>query len=155
MEALISSYTEKDTNERQLTDKSFIIPHPKQFHSILVSKPSSEGINMRILSLLKSYRKLSNNWDFDDALAPSDTVITKSESIALMLQKIGQKIYHTAPGPNGEIMLDLRDIDHLKSIEIIVYDNKINLVYIPETSLPTQENFSFSKLKDYLIWLNK
>jgi hypothetical protein len=107
------------------------------------------------LNLLKSYRKLNDNWDFDDAVAPSLKVINVSELITMTLQKIGQKIYHTAPGPNGEIMLDVRDSKNSKSIEMIIYDDKINIVFIPEKELPTQEYFEFSKLKNYLNWLNK
>lgn len=156
MEALISSYIEKETSKSQVTNVGFEVSHfPKRLNSIVISKKKTEGINQRILSLLTSYKKLENNWDYDDAVAPSEKVIARSESIALTLQNIGQKIYHSAPGPNGEVMLDLREINNSKSIEIIVYNDKTNLVYVPEEGLPTQEIFDFSRLKDYLNWLNK
>lgn len=156
MEALISSYTETDTLKPQMAKISFQIDfQPRRLNSIVVSARKKHGINERILSLLKSYRKLNNNWDFDDALAPSIKVINISELIVMTFQKIGQKIYHTAPGPNGEIMLDIRDSNNSKSIEIIIYNDKINIVFIPKKEFPTQEIFEFSKLKNYLNWLNK
>jgi len=157
MEALISSYTETETLKPQIAKVSFQINfQPRRFNSIVVSARKKYGINERILSLLKSYKKLNDNWDFDDALAPSLNVIDISELIVMTFQKIGQKIYHTAPGPNGEIMLDIRDSKNSKSIEIIIYHyDKINIVFIPENEFPTQENFEFPKLKSYLNWLNK
>jgi hypothetical protein len=156
MEALISSYTETETLKPQMAKVSFQIDfQPRKLNSIVVSARRKYGINERILSLLKSYKKLNDNWDFDDALAPSLKVINISELIVMTFQKIGQKIYHTAPGPNGEIMLDIRDSKNSKSIEIIIYHDKINIVFIPEKEFPTQEKFEFSKLKNYLNWLNK
>jgi hypothetical protein len=156
MEALISSYVEEEIYRPQFINLGFrVSSSPRRVNSIVISKKKSEGVNQRILSLLKSYRKLENNWDYDDALAPSEIAINRSEAITLAFQNIGQKVYHSAPGPNGEVMLDLREINNSKSIEIIVYNNKTNLVYIPEQGIPTQEDFEFSKLKDYLNWLNK
>lgn len=156
MEALIDSYTETETLRPQMAKISFQIDfQPRRLNSIVVSTRRKFGINERILSLLKSYKKLNDNWDFDDALAPSLRVIDISELIVMTLQKISQKIYHTAPGPNGEIMLDLRDSQNSKSLEIIIYDDNINIVFIPEKGLPTQEHFEFSRLKSYLNWLNK
>jgi len=156
MEALINSYTETETLKPQVAKISFPIDfQPRRLNSIVVSARRKIGINERILSLLNSYKKLNDNWDFDDALAPSQKVINESELITMTFQKIGQKIYHTAPGPNGEIMLDIRDSKNSKSFEIIIYSDKINIVFIPEKEFPTQEIFEFSKLKNYLNWLNK
>jgi len=69
-----------------------------------------------------------------------------------LLQKYGQKIYHPAPGPNGEIMLDIRSKS--KSFEIIIYDHKTNIVFIPEDDvLPTQEEFDEKEIIRYISWL--
>lgn len=156
MEVLVNSYTEIETLKPQSAKISFsVVSQPRRLNSILVSVKRRTGINSRILGLLNSYKRLEKNWDFDDALPPTNKVIKIAEAMTNVFQKIGQKVYHSAPGPNGEIMLDVRDSKNSKSIEIIIYNDKINIVFIPEKELPTQEVFDFTKLKSYLNWLNK
>lgn len=113
---------------------------------------NNAGINSRIIQNIIEYKNLEDNWDFDDARAPTDKLIQKALYISRLLQKYGQKIYHSAPGPNGEIMLDIRSKS--KSFEIIIYDHKTNIVFIPEDDvLPTQEEFDEKEIIRYISWL--
>lgn len=109
------------------------------------------NLQTKILNIIE-YKNLEDNWDFDDARAPTDKLIQKALYISRLLQKYGQKIYHPAPGPNGEIMLDIRSKS--KSFEIIIYDHKTNIVFIPEDDvLPTQEEFDEKEIIRYISWL--
>lgn len=156
MEALISNYTEKENHRPQIAKSGFRFGFiAKKTNAIVVYESRSIGLNYRIFNLLNSFKKLENNWDLDDAIAPSNIIIRKAKSLAMIFQSIGQKIYHTAPGPNGEIMLDLRSNHDGKSIEFIIYQDKINVVFIPEKGLPKQQYFEKTSLESYLLWLNK
>lgn len=156
MKALINSYSRvmPRMKKQQVTRKNFRIVTYKPSNSTTTAFTNSHGINERILGLLDSFKKLKDNWDYDDAKAPGSEVINKAEQITSMLQIVGQKIYHAAPGPNSEIMLDVRSNKGLKSFEIIIYDDRMNIVFISGEELPRQDVFSFSKLKDYFHWLN-
>ena len=110
-------------------------------------------LNSRIMELIEEYSELKDNWDENDALAPSASVIDSAKQLISLLEKKGQVMYHSAPGPNGEIMVDIRNQE--KSIEIIFYKNRAVSVQIPKIGKPTQKNFEINDLQSLLIWLNK
>lgn len=156
MEALISNYTEKENHRPQIAKSGFRLGFiTKRTNAIVVYESRAIGLNYRIFNLLRSFKKLENNWDLDDAIAPNNIAINRAKALVTLFQSIGQKIYHTAPGPNGEIMLDLRSVNNNKSIEFIIYQDKINVVFIPEKELPQQCNFDIKSIENYLNWLNK
>ena len=156
MEPLISNYTQNGVHRPRLAKPFF---HPgynrKRSNFIVAPDSNSNGINERIFNLLNDFEKLKDNWDADDAKAPGQKAIEISKKLTTVFQSLGQKIYHAAPGPNGEVMLDLRNHDHKKSIEIIVYEHEILIVRIPEEGLPDQEIYNRNRITDYLSWLNK
>lgn len=112
------------------------------------------GLNYRILSLLEEYASLEANWDDDDAFAPNQHAINNARYITSLLEKHGQPIFHAAPGPYGEIMLDIRNKKSNKSIEIIFYEDRSVIVSFAESEKPKQMEFKFEFLNDYLAWLN-
>lgn len=112
-------------------------------------------LNSRILKLLEEFSLLKDNWDEDDALAPKLEVIDNAKYLTKLLEKHGQPIYHTAPGPNGEIMLDIRNRFNKQSLEVIIYKNRTVVVIFPERGSPVQSDFDFTQLPDLLSWLNK
>jgi hypothetical protein len=57
---------------------------------------------------------LTNNWE-----TPTQATVDTALTLIKSLEKANQRIYHTAPGPVGEIMINLRNGD--KSIELLVY----------------------------------
>lgn len=111
-------------------------------------------LNARIEKLLFEFSQLQDNWDEDGGLAPNHLALNSARNISLLLKKSGQKIYHAAPGPNGEIMLDIRSIGLGKSIEIIFYPNKAFYVTFSNTGKPQQGDFKNSILSHLLEWLN-
>ncbi|MFN0035498.1 MAG: hypothetical protein ACKVUS_10535 [Saprospiraceae bacterium] len=108
--------------------------------------------NERVLPLLDEFKTLKENWDEEGALPPSPAVIRRAEELVRSLQITGQKIFHVAPGPNGEIMVDLRENE--KSIEILFYPNKARFVQFPAVGQPTTGDFNDDQLPKILKWLN-
>lgn len=123
--------------------------------SIVISFYDEVGVNQRILNLLKAYAQLPDNWDEDDAIAPDQTAIKQAFFLTYVLEKHGQPIFHAAPGPNGEIMLDIRNRAKTKSLEIIFYPDRAISILFPEDRKPTQAAFDFEKLPQLLQWLNQ
>jgi hypothetical protein len=69
------------------------------------------------------------------------------------METVQQTIYSIAPGPVGEIMLDLRN--GYKSVEIIIYPNRIRTVQFEEGKAPHQKDASIDYIiTDLLKWLN-
>jgi hypothetical protein len=69
-----------------------------------------------------------------------------------LLQSFGQKAFHVAPGPRGEIMIDLRNKD--KSIELLFYGDKAKFVMFSDSSDPKQGTFELNMLPELIKWLN-
>ena len=113
---------------------------------------SSFSINNKVIYQLLNCSELSNNWDGEGSKAPSDEVINFALYLVNVLSKAGHVIFHAATGPNGEIMLDLRNKE--KSLELIIYSYKKVAVKIPVVGTPSQSNFDESDLPSLLEWLN-
>ncbi len=111
-------------------------------------------LNTRVLGLLAEFSELDNNWDEDGALAPDPGALDRTAFIAQVLENIGQPIYNAAPGPNGEILLDLRDTASGKSVELIFFPQRTVAVFFPAKALPFQKDFrSENYLPGVLEWL--
>jgi len=123
--------------------------------SVTVAYDGQCYMNARILVLLNEYAALRDNWDEDNGKAPSAKALAQAYYITSLLDKHGQSIYHAAPGPNGEIMLDIRNRKKTKSVEIILYGDRSTVVYFPEQGKPAQKKFDESLLPELLDWVNR
>lgn len=129
-------------------------------HAVRTAEKSGLGldfglypINERIFRLLVEFKSLKENWDEDGALAPSPSAILQAENLIRLLQRAGEKVFHAAPGPNGEIMVDLRK--NGKSVEILFYPTKARVVKFPIAGLPVQQDFHNDLLPEILKWLHE
>lgn len=120
---------------------------------------SAEGLglsslNRKHLTAIVSYQHLTDNWDEDGAIAPSHQTVLAALDIALLLTVTGQLIYHTSPGPVGEIMINLRNGD--KSAELLAYPNGRNkFVRISPDETPQQGLLTPESLRETLQWINR
>lgn len=105
-----------------------------------------------ILDLINS---LPDNWDEDGAKAPDANAVKIARILATLLSKYGKPIFNAAPGPNGEIMLDIRNEDKSKSIEIILYGERSVVVLFFEDGTARQQIFNTDFLLEMLQWLNQ
>lgn len=115
--------------------------------------PARLDINM--LNRIDSILSLKHNWDGDDAKAPSESALDSVLDISRKLSRIGQPIYHAAPGPNGEVMIDLRNSETERSVELVFFADKAVGVFFPKEGQPFQNQFELGDLPSVLEWLNK
>jgi len=113
-----------------------------------------QGLNKRIHKLLEEFHSLEDNWDGEDALAPSKDALNDAFYLTKILDSQSQPVFHAAPGPNGEVMIDLRNKVNQKSLEIIFYQIRSVAVFYSPSELPTQREFLFEDLPLLLEWLN-
>jgi hypothetical protein len=111
-----------------------------------------KALNAHALRLLEEYSYLKDNWDEDDALKPNMNAIQLASKLVKDLELAKEKVFHVAPGPNGEIMVDIRK--NKKSVEIIFYPTKVCFVKFPIEGIPEQGIYDESNLKKLLNWLN-
>lgn len=110
-------------------------------------------LNQAHLSAIISYQYLTDSWDEDGAIAPNRQTVLSALDIALLLTVTGQMIYQTAPGPVGEIMINLRSGD--KSAELLMYPNGHGkFVWIAPDEIPRQGVLTSNSLQKTLQWIN-
>jgi hypothetical protein len=114
--------------------------------------PDVPFLNGREIQLIREYKQLEDNWDGDGAKAPFRHSLMLSSYLLKVLQSFGQKVYHVAPGPSGEILLDLRNRD--RSIELLFYEDRAKYVRFSQAEKPDQGSFELNMLSSLLKWLN-
>lgn len=76
--------------------------------------------NLGIVQKLNRFAFLSTNWDGYNADAPSQIAIKQARHFVYQLNREGIQVYFTAPGPNGEILLELKN--DKTAVEIYFYE---------------------------------
>jgi hypothetical protein len=123
--------------------------------SVTVANAEISLLNSRIFSLLAEFEQLPAGWDEDDAAKPDVLALHTAWYISLILEKSGQKIFHVAPGSQGEILIDLRNLNGERSIEVILYpQNRFVYVTFSSNSPSRQGQFEINLLPELLEWLN-
>jgi hypothetical protein len=119
----------------------------------MFAKDATHDINENAIKALKNISLLEDNWDEEDAIAPSKEVIQRASGLISSLSPIGQEIYNIVPGFNGEIMIDIRNQN--KSIEILFYPQKSKFVTFDRlNNTASQGVFDDKALPDLLNWVN-
>ena len=83
-----------------------------------LTRPSEQA--QTILQKILKFKYLANGWDGDDAVAPAEEIILQAYNFASMADDFDLPFYFTAPGPNGEIVVEFKT------------DNKTAEVYFNE-----------------------
>ncbi len=126
------------------------------FRPVSSSEPQLEekkGINADPLSILQELSELENNWDEAGALALPIHVISSAREFINMLSGLNIAVYHVAPGPWGEVLVDLRSGD--KSVEILFYPDKTRFVKFSPMERASQGNYTAESLPQLISWLNE
>jgi hypothetical protein len=156
MQALIDNYTAFAANisgsSNATVDEAFKTYTPVSSIIFHFDVPDMPYLNEREIRLLREYKRLEDNWDGEGAKAPGKRAVTVALYLVKALQAFGQKVFHVAPGPRGEILVDLRNKN--KSIELLFYEDRSKFVRFPETERPDQGSFELNLLPGLLKWLN-
>lgn len=110
--------------------------------------------NRQHLTAIVSYQHLIDGWDEDGAVAPVHQTVLSALDIALLLTVTGQPIYHTSPGPVGEVMINLRN--GTKSVELLAYPGgRDKFLRVGPNETPQQGALTPESLRETLQWLNR
>ena len=109
---------------------------------------------MSTINKLNAIRNLQNDWDGEGSPAPSNNVMWSAHRLIGTVKDLGSQIYNVVPGPKGEIMVDVQG-KNLRSVEFIIYPDKIKYVKFPETDTPEQGLFGYYMLPGLLAWVNQ
>ena len=99
---------------------------------------------------LKSFSKLQENWDSYGALPPQQDTIEHAVSFVKALDRGGEPVYFTAPGPNGEILVELKKGN--RTVEVTFEeDNHIKgALFIENGCIEEDANFDDGKILQWL-----
>lgn len=96
--------------------------------------PLSDAARTAVLKI-SGFRNFADNWDSYRAEKPSESAIVNAFSFIRVIDAHGISVFFTAPGPNGEIVVELRKGNY----EAEVYFNADNsnevLIYEGDTCI--------------------
>jgi hypothetical protein len=147
--------TGTQTEERSFRTVTGYKPDADQSEPMsLTFKRNSFRINRRVFWQLEGMGHLTDNWDEEGSPTPNSKALALANLIAWTMEISGQKIYNSAPGPKGEVMLDIRNGE--KSFEIIIYNEQLSkFVKFQNGHRPIAGKFEFDNLAELIQWLNK
>lgn len=106
--------------------------------------PPLSNAAMKAASKILSFRNFADNWDSYGAEKPSERAIVNALSFIRVVDANGIPVYFTAPGPNGEIVVELRKGNY--EAEVYFHANNSNEVLIYEGDTCISEG-----MLDYLL----
>jgi len=114
------------------------------------SRKPDKGIN-ELISKLMDMEALEYNWDSYGAVAPEKNCIYKAIKFIVSNAQYALPFYFTAPGVNGEVMVELKNGN--RSAEIFFNPDNTNELFLFDNSECTFDGElekDFSKLMDFL-----
>ena len=100
---------------------------------------------------VKSFKKLVPNWDGYDAIPVDEKSIEKSIDFIKQVNNLGIDVYLTSPGPNGEVLVQLKNGE--REIEFIFYPDKAKYVLFDNANFINQGDFIKNNLGKMIDWL--
>lgn len=100
---------------------------------------------------IKSFINLKHNWDSYGALPVDIKSIEKSIDFIKFVNEYGIDVYLTSPGPNEEVMVQLKNKS--REIEFIFYSTKEKYVRFDDNNFIDQGDFSYNEFENMLAWI--
>lgn len=108
--------------------------------------------NKLVINKIQSFGNLEENWDSYDADVITKEVIDSSVRFVEKINQLNQDIYFAAPGPNGEISIELKSGD--KNAEMLIYPNKkYKHIFFNNDKFEGQGTISIPKIPEIIRWL--
>lgn len=79
------------------------------FYKVFVTAPIMSEKAIQIISKLNSFKALQPNWDSYGAIPPRKSTIDKAISTVKKFDENQLPLYFTAPGPNGELVIEFKN----------------------------------------------
>ena len=137
------------------TNKAFTWAANDLFNFSAIKVRDIDGLSlanrMEIVNI-KSFAQLTANWDGYDAATVNPVAIEKAVSFIHEINNFDIDVYLSSPGPNGEIMVQLKCNRH--ELECIFYEDKSKYVLFNNNSFENQGEYDPTILPDLLAWLN-
>lgn len=111
--------------------------------------------NHMSIANIYSFRELPANWDSYGASTISPIAISHAAAFIQDIDGMGQSVYFTSPGPDGEVSVELRN--GLKSAEFIFYPDESAKV-VGLDGLKVVHNgmlYSEISIEDVVRWINE
>jgi len=106
-----------------------------------------------MLRRLDKFRRIPDDWDSCGAMASSEDAIQAGKRFVRALDRLRQHIDFTAPGPNGEVSVELKF--GTKYMEFVFYPaGKWKYTAFEDKVLARQGNYDNTDLPSLLRWLN-
>jgi len=112
----------------------------------------SQANRMEIANI-KSFAQLNVNWDGYDAAPISPIAIEKAIHFIHEINKYDIDAYLSSPGPNGEVMVQLKTNN--REIEFVFYEEKSKYVLFSSKGFESQGDYSPAILNDLVTWLSE
>ena len=132
-----SIFLESIKNRRWWENSAFIMNYADP--SLVLLRRSEHDLHLstrKTIAKIKSFLRLQENWDSYDASIVQEATVREAVSFVEQIDEDGLEVFFTAPGRDGEILVELKSGD--KEAEVYFYADSRSMV-------------SFST-KDELAW---
>lgn len=109
--------------------------------------------NLLEIANIKSFAQLTANWDGYDAATVNPVAIEKAVSFIHEINNFDIDVYLSSPGPNGEVMVQLKH--NSREIECVFYEEKSKYVLFSSKGFESQGDYSPAVLHDLVAWLSE
>lgn len=142
-----------DSGSNMSTSHFKFLNHSDLNPSTIVSERNNlSPRNKMVVNKIQSFGDLEENWDSYDADIISKEVIDSSVRFVEKINQLNQDIYFAAPGPNGEISIELKS--GTKNAEMLIYPNKKHKhIFFNDDKFEGQGNISIQKIPEVIRWL--
>jgi len=106
--------------------------------------------NREEIANIKSFIQLRDNWDGYGAVSLSRDAMEQAIAFIHCLDKFDIDVYLSSPGPNGEVMVQLKI--GRKEIEFIFYSDKSKYVLFSNNEFQSQGIYTAGLLSEIIEW---
>ena len=125
---------------------------PRIFSSTQLRMKNDLSLDNRLeIQKIKEYKYLEENWDSYGAAKISEEAIQKAIEFIWTLNRFDEDVYLSSPGPNGEVMLQIKNKN--KEIEFIFYTDKHKFVRFNKGEFLDQGDYFKEKMLEFIQWL--
>jgi len=100
---------------------------------------------------VRSFASLKENWDSYGATTIDLVVVEKAVDFIKLVDKFDVNVYLTSPGPNGEVMVQLKEGS--RETEFIFYSDKDKYVLFDNNEFVNQGPYAHTILPEMIDWL--